>query len=186
MQMKTGDRMKLQTSSADCDAWIPRAFSCQSRQWHDWVTSVGLNGQTAAMRQNPFPLILFSRVFKGRVYLISNYLCKMCPHHLKPHGRPWLPLILLLAEISLKDWFSLEFGPISFKSSLDQSFSFCIFYELLISCCTHFINEIYTYIKHFHFLNRIAGLQLKSKDDRFPRSHFPDVGHHTWKQSKKE
>lgn len=31
-------------------------------------------------------------------------------------------------------------------------------------------------------LNLIAGLQLKSEDARFPRSHFPDVSHRTWKE----
>lgn len=89
MQMKTREGIKLQTSLADCDAGIPIVRGCQSRQWHEWVALVWLNGQTAAIRQNPSRLILLSPVFKGRVYLISNYLCKMWPHHLKPPDPDW-------------------------------------------------------------------------------------------------
>lgn len=43
----------------------------------NYVTDIAvlLNSQSTAVRQNLFTLILLSQVFKGRVYLISNYLC---------------------------------------------------------------------------------------------------------------
>lgn len=40
----------------------------------------------------------------------------------------------------------------------------------------------YTEDFYFHFLNLITSLQLKSKDARIPRSHFPDAGCCAWKQ----
>lgn len=59
----------------------------------NYVTDIGglLNSQSTAVRQSPFTLILLSQVFQGRVYLISNYLCKMYLDHLSHSADPDCP-----------------------------------------------------------------------------------------------
>lgn len=74
MQMKTRDGVEQQKCLADVDQDSVMLIVLSVV---NYVTDIAvlLNSQSTAVRQNPFTLILLSQVFKGRVYLISNYLC---------------------------------------------------------------------------------------------------------------
>lgn len=96
-------------------------------------------------------------------------------HHLKPHRRP---LILLRAEIRLKD--QIKPSPVRFQLSHCRPIIHFLHFLWDVNIILH---PFYKYNKtKLIFPNLITGLQLKSKDAKLQRSHFPDVGHSTWKQ----